>query len=92
MRILALLSLLFVLTSFNPPLADTWDGTASNQLPTGNALNNGGYGVSIPSGFNKKALTKAEMTAYTNVLTGNEPIASMASNQCPTKQDILDTL
>lgn len=92
MRTLALLSILFIFSSFSLPLADTWAGTASNQLPTGNALNNGGYGVSIPSGFNKKALTKAEMALYTNVLTGNEPIASMASNQCPTKQDILDTL
>lgn len=73
-------------------MADTWAGTAGNQLPTGNALNNGGYGVEMPVEFNKKALTKYEMDTYTNVLVGNEPIASMASNQCPTKDDILGTL
>jgi hypothetical protein len=73
-------------------MADTWDGTEGNQLPTGNALNNGGFGVSIPSEFNKKALTKAQMATYTDVFTNNSPIASMASNQCPTKDDILGTL
>lgn len=92
MKTIGLIAILFLLTSFNAPLADTWDGTAGNQLPTGNALNNGGFGVSIPVGFNKKALTKAQLALYTNVLTGNEPIASMASNECPTKDDILGTL
>ncbi len=73
-------------------MADTWAGTAGNQLPTGNALNDGGFGVSIPASYNTRALTKANLASYTNILTGNEPIASMPSNQCPTKDDILGTL
>lgn len=80
-----------------PVYSDTWDGTAANQLVTGNAVRDGGNGGSglfiitttIPSGLNKKTLTIAELATYTNIPTGNNPLASMPSNRCPTKEEIL---
>lgn len=96
MKILLIALLLFSCTSFNYPLADTWAGTADNQLVTGNALRDGATAsgvytitTTIPAELNKKAMTKANLSTYTDIPVTNEPLNSLPSNQCPTKITIL---
>lgn len=80
-------------------MADTWDANAGNQLGTGNAIRDGAsatgglYSITttIPSGLNKKVLTKSELATYTNIPTGNVPMNVLASNEPPTKDEILAT-
>ena len=77
-------------------MADNWNDNANNQINTGNAIRDGAsasglYSITttIPSGLNKKLLTKAELATYTDIPTGNVPLNAHASNQCPTKEEIL---
>lgn len=79
-------------------MADTWDANAGNQLGTGNAIRDGAtatglYSITttIPSGLNKKVLTKSELATYTNIPTGNVPMNVLATNELPTKDEILGT-
>jgi hypothetical protein len=79
-------------------MADTWDANAGNQLNTGNAIRNGAsasglYSITttIPSGLNKKVLTKAELATYTDIPTSNYPMSELTSLQCPTKDEIIST-
>jgi hypothetical protein len=73
-------------------MADTWAGDASNQCVNGYAVIDGGFvdGPTIP--YPSKILTKYELGLYTWIPIGNEPLASMPSNRCPTKGQIEATL
>jgi len=78
-------------------MPDTWAGTADAELCTGNCIRDGGANAiftvttTIPSGLNKKAMTKAELATYTSISTGSTPLSDYASNQCPSKSAILGT-
>lgn len=79
-------------------MSDTWNGNSGNQCNTGNAIRDGAsatgaYSITttIPSSLDKKLLTKSEIATYTNISTGNVPMNDLASNQIPTKDDILGT-
>lgn len=73
-------------------MATTWAGTATNQLITIAAWNDFQPTATI-SGTSTKAITVAQVAASgcASSYYLNGPIASMASNRCPTKQDILST-
>jgi hypothetical protein len=73
-------------------MASTWNGTAGNQLVTIAAWNN--FQPSTPiSGTSTKIITKAMICAAVGSAgyCTNNPIASMPSTQCPTKDSILAT-
>jgi hypothetical protein len=73
-------------------MANTWAGTADNQLVTIAAWND--FQPSTPiSGTSTKIITKSLICAAVGSAgyCTNNPIASMPSNQCPTKEDILGT-
>lgn len=77
-------------------MADTWNANAGNQLCTGNAIRDGGataglfsITTTIPTSLNKEAMTKSDLATYTNINTAS--MLDVASNQCPTKDDILST-
>ena len=76
-------------------MPDTWSATVDANLCTGNCIRNGAstaglfsLTTSIPSSLDKKALTTSELATYTNISTGS---LGTASNQCPTKEEILGT-
>ena len=73
-----------------------WDDCGNNQLVSGNVVRDGAsrsglYSITtpIPTSLNLRCLTKADLATYTNIPTGNSPLNSLTSNQCPTKDEIL---
>ena len=79
-------------------MADTWNANTGSQINTGNAIRDGASATglytittTIPAGLNKKLLTKSELATYTDIPTGNVPMDVLASNECPTKDEILGT-
>ena len=74
-------------------MPSTWAATASNQLVTIAAWNN--FQPSTPiSGTSTKIVTKAMICAVVNGNSNfcyNQPMSSLPSNQCPTKQNLIDT-
>lgn len=77
-------------------MPDTWNGTDSNGLITGNSLRDGATATgdytittTIPSDKNKKGMTKDEVETYTDISIGNTIAATYASNQIVTKQSII---
>lgn len=77
-------------------MADTWAGTTDAEIVTGNCVRdagvNGIFTVStIPSGLNKKGMTKTEIATYTSVSTGSFPLSDYTSNQLVSKSAILGT-
>lgn len=73
-------------------MPSTWAATASNQLVTIAAWNNFQPSMTI-SGTSTKIVTKAMICAVgpSSNYCVNNPMASLPSNRCPTKQNLLDT-
>lgn len=71
-------------------MASTWAGTAGNQLVTIAAWNDFYGGM---TGTSTKIITKSMICAVVGSggYCTNNPIQSMPSNQCPTKDQILAT-
>ena len=72
-------------------MADTWAGTAGNQLITGAALRDGATAtgfytvdVTIPTDYNTRIVTATYIEAHTTATGG-----PVSSNQCPTKDTFL---
>lgn len=72
------------------PASTTWNGTASDQLVTGAALNDGatatGLWTMASTPPSTKIMTVSDIDTYTDI-----PISNLGypTNRCPTKQDIL---
>jgi hypothetical protein len=72
-------------------MANTWNGTASNELVSGAALTDGATATGLwemngdPS--SAKMMTKTDCANVTTIPTGN--IGGFSNNQCVTKQAIL---
>lgn len=72
-------------------MANTWNGTASNQLITGAALRDGAtvtgfyiIDVTIPSSYDARIVTADYIVAHTNATGG-----LVSGSQCPTKSGFL---
>jgi len=74
-------------------MATTWNGTASDELVSGDALIDGASVTGLyevtgePQG--NKMVTKQVLINITDIPTGNSPIAGYSNNKCVTKSDIL---
>lgn len=73
-------------------MANTWSGTADNQLVTFYALNDAWGTIfvpvtSAPTGT-WECVTKADVETYIKIDTGNAIWSALSSTQCPTKEDI----
>jgi hypothetical protein len=72
-------------------MANTWNGTAGNELISGAALRDGAdvtgfytVDVLIPVNYNARIVTATYIEAHTTATGG-----PVASNQCPTKDTFL---